>query len=104
EVSVTISWVPSHKGVEGNERADQEAKKAATTRSSMKRALPMQLRTALPRSQTAAIRVFRRQLETKHDEQWERSPRYQKFKDIDPSPATVASRKYWRLSRDLPRK
>ncbi|KAJ3824805.1 hypothetical protein F5880DRAFT_1441666, partial [Lentinula raphanica] len=101
---VTISWIPSHKGVEGNERADQEAKRAATTKSSMKRALPAQLRNALPRSRTAAVRVFRRELEARHDKQWEKSPRYQKFKDIDPSPATTASRKYWKLSRDLPRK
>ncbi|KAJ3833579.1 hypothetical protein F5878DRAFT_505980, partial [Lentinula raphanica] len=101
---VTISWIPGHKGVEGNERADQEAKQAATTRSSPKRALPAQLRSALPRSRTAAVRVFRRELENKHNEQWERSPRYQRFRDIDPSAATAASRRYWKLSRDLPRK
>ncbi|KAJ3845301.1 ribonuclease H-like domain-containing protein, partial [Lentinula raphanica] len=47
-IPVTISWVPGHKGVEGNERADQEAKRAATTRSSTKRTLPAQLRAALP--------------------------------------------------------
>ncbi|KAJ3832987.1 hypothetical protein F5878DRAFT_509199, partial [Lentinula raphanica] len=101
---VNVSWVPGHKGVEGNERADQEAKRAATTRSSPKRTLSAQLRSALPRSRTAAVRVFRQKLESRHDEQWSRSPRYQKFRDIDPSTATIASRRYWKLSRDLPRK
>ncbi|KAJ3967219.1 hypothetical protein EV361DRAFT_771601, partial [Lentinula raphanica] len=101
---VTISWVPGHKDVEGNERADEEAKRAASTRSSPKRMLPVHLRRALPHSRTATVRVFRRQLEERHDEQWKQSPRYQKFKEIDSSPATVASRKFWKLSRDLPRK
>ncbi|KAJ3709967.1 hypothetical protein C8R42DRAFT_597839 [Lentinula raphanica] len=34
DLRVTISWVPGHLGVDGNERADQEAKRAAETRSS----------------------------------------------------------------------
>ncbi|KAJ3965300.1 hypothetical protein EV361DRAFT_785006, partial [Lentinula raphanica] len=82
--AVTISWIPDHKDVEGNEGANEEPKKAATTRSSPKRQLPTQLRKRLPRSRTAAVRVFRREVEAKHDRQWELSPRYRKFKDIDP--------------------
>lgn len=35
---------------------------------------------------------------------WKRSPRYRKFKEVDPFPATVASRAYWKLSTGLPRK
>ncbi|KAJ3904493.1 hypothetical protein F5879DRAFT_776941, partial [Lentinula edodes] len=63
DATVTISWIPGHVGAEGNERADEEAKKAASGRSSRKERLPPQLQRPLPHSQTAAIRTFRRKLE-----------------------------------------
>ncbi|KAF5392001.1 hypothetical protein D9757_003364 [Collybiopsis confluens] len=103
-VKVRVSWVPGHMEVEGNERADEEAKRAAMGRSSRRRRLPEGLRKGLPRSRTSAVRVFRRDLERRHDERWRRSPRYDRFRDIDPSPATKASREYWKLSRHLPRR
>ncbi|KAE9389567.1 hypothetical protein BT96DRAFT_791786, partial [Gymnopus androsaceus JB14] len=77
-------WFPGHTGVPGNERADQEAKRAATGRSSVKAKLPTQLRKALPRSQTTIIRTFRKRLEETHDSMWKRSPRYRKFKKVNP--------------------
>ncbi|KAJ3884486.1 hypothetical protein GG344DRAFT_9189, partial [Lentinula edodes] len=104
DATVTISWIPGHVGAEGNERADEEAKKAASGRSSRKERLPPQLQRPLPHSQTAAIRTFRRKLEEKHNEQWKKSPRYAYFQRIDPSDATTASRNYWKLARWLPRK
>ncbi|KAJ3832067.1 hypothetical protein F5878DRAFT_513758, partial [Lentinula raphanica] len=100
---VTISWVPGHLGIEGNERADQEAKRAAETRSSRKAELPRCLRKALPHSQTAAIRTFRKRLERHHDKKWRKSPRYDAFQRIDPGRATEVSRRYWKLARWLPR-
>ncbi|KAJ3881817.1 ribonuclease H-like domain-containing protein, partial [Lentinula edodes] len=43
DLRVTISWIPGHLGVEGNERADEEAKRAAQGRSSPRSCLPRQL-------------------------------------------------------------
>ncbi|KAJ3876151.1 hypothetical protein F5051DRAFT_306630, partial [Lentinula edodes] len=104
DLRVTISWIPGHLGVEGNERADEEAKRAAQGRSSPHSRLPRQLHRQLPQSQTAAIRTFRRQLEEHHDKIWKKSPRYAHFSAIDPSSATIASRRFWKLARDLLRK
>ncbi|GAW04685.1 115 kDa protein in type-1 retrotransposable element R1DM [Lentinula edodes] len=91
DIPVTISWIPGHIGVEGNERADQEAKKATTGRSSQKEKLPTQLHRPLPHSQTATICTFRQKLEKHHNKQWRKSPRFAQFQCIDPSDATTAS-------------
>lgn len=91
-------------GVEGNERADEEAKRAAKGRSSHKRNLPPQIHKTLPRSRTSAVRTFRAELERRHNEDWRKSTRYTRFKAIDESNATTASRAYWKLSQSLSRK
>ncbi|THU99831.1 hypothetical protein K435DRAFT_602580, partial [Dendrothele bispora CBS 962.96] len=41
-LTINISWVPGHRGIHGNERADEEAKRA-TKRSSPRRLLPAAL-------------------------------------------------------------
>lgn len=96
--------VPGHTGVEANERADEEAKKAAAGRSSRKTLLPIQLHKPLPQSCTSIVRMFRKHLDSQHNCARRRSPRYAKFRLVDPSNATIASRAYWKLERELPRK
>lgn len=101
---VCISWVPGHTGNWGNECADQEAKKAAQSRSSIKKFLPSQLHKKLPHSQTAIVCMFQKEIKEQHNTKWRKSPRYWLFRQIDNSDMTSVSRQYWKLSQLLPRK
>lgn len=103
-IKIIISWVPGHMGYAGNERADSEAKKAAMGQTSYRSYLPSQLQQPLPRSRTSVVRVFAKELGYRHSEIWNKSPRYEKFQAINASNATMASRGYWKLLRELPRK
>ncbi|KAE9396661.1 hypothetical protein BT96DRAFT_755927, partial [Gymnopus androsaceus JB14] len=80
-----ISWVPGHMGYAGNERADVEAKKAVETavQSSPNKKLPSQPHKRLPKSRTSAVRKYKKELETRHAQEWMESPQYAKFQAID---------------------
>ena len=59
ESGVTLRWVPVHKGVEGNERADEEAKIAAKGKSSQSKDIPQALQKTLPFSKAAALQAHK---------------------------------------------
>ena len=98
---VTFKWVPGHKGVEGNERADEQAKKAITEGSSNVQALPVQLRGPLPHSNSATKAAYFEKLKQKTQKSWQQSPRYNRMKKTDP---TSPSKTYIKLITNLPRR
>ncbi|KAG2062831.1 hypothetical protein BDR04DRAFT_980957, partial [Suillus decipiens] len=89
-----VRWIPGHKGVKGNELADEEAKKAAegSKRSSPKEPLPPSPRIEkLPDSISALKQWHQTDLNPRWSEQWKKSPRYAKAMTID---ASMPSKRY----------
>ena len=100
-IKVIIKWVPGHKGMEGNECADEEAKKAITVGSSEARKLPKLLRKTLPCSKSAVKWAHNKKLKCLAQKDWQSSKRYDRMKKTDP---TTPSNKYIDLVTTLPRK
>ena len=104
EFQLTVRWIPGHKGVQGNELADEEAKRAAESpdNSSARRRLPKYLQTApLPHSVSAIKQWHRKALMKKWKEEWITSPRYNRAKAIDPN---MPSSHFLKLIDSLPKK
>ncbi len=72
-LAITIHWVPGHIDVEGNERADDEAKAAALGRSSQPSELPPVLRRPLATSASAVKQHTLTKLKTKAKILWKKS-------------------------------
>jgi ribonuclease HI len=67
---LTIRWTAGHEGIEGNEAADTEAKRAVEGLSLDKRQLPQYLRKHLPINPVAAKRVHYNKLKNRWKAQW----------------------------------
>jgi ribonuclease HI len=78
-----IRWSPGHHGIEGNEMADTEAKKAAEGSSSPKRALPQALHNRIPHSKSAIKANFEKKVRKKAKRHWEKSPCHNRTKKLD---------------------
>ena len=78
-----LKWVAAHKGVVGNERVDEEAKRAAQGESSPLEELPPLLRRRLPYSASAVKQEFAESQKARWREAWQGSPRYARFQHID---------------------
>jgi len=102
---VKVHWISGHDGVEGNERADQEAKKAARDQrdNSATHRLPPYLQKGVLPSSVSALKQAQRQEST---ERWGRfwltSPRYAHTTLIDPR-LVAASKSFISLVKHLPK-
>jgi len=82
-VKFTLKWIAVHKGVIGNERVDEEAKRAAQGESSPPEELPPILHKRLPLS-AAAVKQEHAEVQKKRwKEEWKVSPCYARFQHID---------------------
>jgi len=100
-IKIKIKWVPGHKGVEGNKKADEEAKKVIMDGSSPADKLPNLLRKKLPYSKAAMVQAYGEKLKGRAQKAWMTSQWYNKMKKTDPM---TPSNKYLKLIMPLPRK
>ena len=100
---IRISWIPGHEDVQGNEDADDIAKKAATDGSSHNAALPSFLRkiNTLPLSKSALKQKFDAELKAENSSIFAKSPRCNALRRID---ETAPSAAFQKLIRDIPRR
>jgi ribonuclease HI len=98
---VIVRWTPGHKGIKGNERADEEAKKAARGDSSEESQIPIECRGILPRSKAAEIQKHQKALKRRAREIFAKSPRAQIAHKID---QTMPSAAFARLVAGMARK
>jgi hypothetical protein len=98
---VAIRWAPGHIGIEGNERADEEAKRAAQQEdSSALAAIPKVFRGDLPWSRSAVRQEYHTELGAAAKQTWERSPRFARISSYD---GKILKGTYIALTNKLPR-
>jgi ribonuclease HI len=96
-----LRWVPGHCDYARNEKADEEAKKAAQGLSSEAKSLPPLLRKRLPASVPALRQGFKTHLLKLWKRRWRSSPRYAQHRPID---KTAPSKKFLKLVKGLDRR
>jgi len=101
---VNVRWISGHDGVEGNEVADREAKKAAEDHrnNSARKRLPPYLRKGVLPSSISALRQAQRQESFERwARTWKLSPRYERITSIDPK---ILTGSFLSLVKHLPKR
>ena len=81
---VDFIWTPGHEGIEGNEKADEAAKEAATGTSSERKDLPAFIRRKpLPISISATRSTLKINMKNRWKGEWRKSPRFNRIHAID---------------------
>jgi len=80
---LVLRWTAGHVGIEGNEKADKEAKKAANGSNSPAKQLPRYLRKPLPLNPSAVKRKHEEELKKKWKTDWHASERGSKLLSTD---------------------
>jgi len=83
--ALEIWWTPGHEGIRENERADEEAKKAARGDSSPDDQLPLACRGQFKTSRSTARQTHTRKVKGDATTQFMKSLRYPCLQGIDPS-------------------
>ncbi|KAG2153439.1 uncharacterized protein EDB93DRAFT_1082282, partial [Suillus bovinus] len=100
---VTVRWISGHDGVEGNELADEEAKRAAVsnTESSPTDTLPPYLhKGVLPCSISALKQAQKKESSDRWKRLWQGSPRHDRTVSIDPN---ILNGSFISLAQHLPK-
>ena len=84
-LDLLVKWTPGHVGIRGNEKVDEEAKKAARDGLCPTHKLPALIRKELPRSKSAARQEFLWKLNLAVQEIWNSSPIFEKMAQLDPN-------------------
>ena len=95
-----LAWISGHSRVQGNEKVDEEAKRAAQGDSSPQHILPPLLQGELPTSMAAVKQDFHRELMDRWKVMWMASPRQPKLSWLDPC---FTYRHYAKLQSELRR-
>ncbi|CAK5279173.1 unnamed protein product [Mycena citricolor] len=104
-VEITIRWSPGHMDILGNEKADEEAKAAAMSRTTNPRRtdplLHKSLHGTLPFSKSANVQAYNAALKARANADWKKSMRYNRLGKLLPNAPT---NKFQKLTKDIPRR
>ncbi|KAH8996798.1 hypothetical protein EDB92DRAFT_1762167, partial [Lactarius akahatsu] len=91
---LTVRWTAGHVGIEGNEKADEEAKAAAEGKTSPASDLPRLLKKPLTDQQIGSQTKVQKRIKDAWKKEWSSSPRADRLKRFD---STIPSNKFLKL-------